>query len=201
MNNYEKNVKNKYFYMNFKRVLIIIFGIILMVVMILSIYLNRSMSKSIDKKVSIDDILLINISCMPEIIRNYRMINNFSPIKNTLFFRYHGSSCSSCTIDYLSDILDFQEIIGKDRVWIFPAAPNDRLSRIKLNNELAKYNYLNIPIDSLYIPTYNGEQKSYFAWINGDGDIDMVFIPDVNNRLLLHKFFLEVIRKINEHHK
>ena len=96
----------------------------------------------------------------------------------------------------MAEILSFQEEIGKEHIWVFPAYPDNRNSRIQLSNELAKYNYRNIPADSLLVPTYEGEQKSYFAWINGEGEIDMVFVPDRSNVHHTRQYFLEVKKTI-----
>ena len=63
-------------------------------------------------------------------------------------------------------------------------------------NKLAKYNYRNIPADSLLTPIYDGEQKSYFAWVNNKEEIDMVFIPYRDNVQLTRNYFLEVKRII-----
>ena len=135
--------------------------------------------------------------CAPEIVRSFEKVKDIYGKKNTLFFRYSENSCSSCINYYLAEILVLQEEIGKDNVWIFPSYPDDRGSRIQLSNELAKYNYQNIPADSLLIPTYGGEQKSYFVWMNNEGEIDMVFVPDENNLQYLYNFFLEVKKKKN----
>ena len=132
---------------------------------------------------------------MPEVIRSYDKVKDVYGKKNTLFFRYPKNSCSSCINYYLAEILALQEEIGKDYVWIFPAFSDDRNSRIQLSSELAKYNYRNISADSLIIPIYENEQKSYFGWINNEGEIDMVFIPEMNKGHYLRNFFFEVKRK------
>jgi hypothetical protein len=145
-----------------------------------------------------NELFMTNIRCIPGVIRSYESIKNIYGRKNTLFFRYVNTSCSSCTDIYLNEILSFQEEIGKDNVWIFPAYPNDRMSRIRLSADLEKFNYKNIPRDSLIIPMHEGEEKSYFAWINNEGEIDMVFFPDKGKALLTRDYFLEVKRKLSQ---
>jgi len=185
--------------MNLNRALVILSGFLLCLVIITVINLNfnRSKSKLTKYEFLIDtEVLLSNIQCIPEIIRSYEKVKDIHGVKNSLFFRYIKNDCSSCLNSDLNEILTLQEEIGKDHIWIFPAYPDNRESRIQLSNELAKYNYRNISADSLYIPTYAGEQKSYFAWINNDGEIDMVFIPDRNKIKYTRDYFQEVKKKI-----
>ena len=145
-----------------------------------------------------DEVLLINVQWAPEIIRSYESIKDIYSNKNILFFRYANNSCNTCLDSQLKELLAFQEEIGKVYVWVYPAYPNDRNSMIRLSSELAKYNYRNIPADSLLIPTYEGEKKSYFSWINSDGEIDMVFVPDRDNVHHTRQYFLEVKRIIQK---
>jgi len=163
---------------------------LLVIVTIFQLY--RTSRSQLEKVIFDDEIIATHIHCVPEIIHSYNKSKNVYGKKNTFFFRYSNNSCSSCINDYLIEILTLQEEIGKEYVWIFPSYPDDRGSRIQLKNELAKYNYLNIPADSLLIPLFGGELKSYFAWINEDGEISMVFIPDRNNVHKTSRYFLEV---------
>ena len=183
--------------MNLNKALIISFCFLVLLVVIFVIQLNRSKKSGIEYVLTDDEILITHILCVPEIIRSYEKIKDEYGKKNTLFFRYANSSCGSCINDYLEDILALQEEIGKEHVWIFPAYPDDRGSRIQLSTELAKYNYRNIPADSLHIPVYHGNPQSYFAWINNEGEIEMVFIPDINKPQYTRNYFQEVKRIIN----
>ena len=139
-----------------------------------------------------NELLFSNIYCIPDIIRSYENIKIKYGRNNILFFRYVNSSCNVCRDKILKELLLFQEEIGKENVWIFPAYPDDRKSRILLSADLEKFNYVNIHRDSLYIPIYDGEEKSYFAWINNDGEIDMVFFPDKDKAQYTKKYFFEV---------
>ena len=183
--------------MSINKVLIAVFCILTLLVVVTIINLNRSKSasSSVYEYVN-DEALMINIRCVPEIVRSYERVKEVYGKKNILFFRYVISSCNSCLDSQLNELLTFQEEVGKEYVWIFPAYPDDRNSRIQLSAELAKYNYRNIPADSLLIPIYEGEPKSYFSWINSEGEINMVFVPDRSNVYLTRQYFLEVKRVI-----
>jgi len=139
-----------------------------------------------------NELFIMNIHCIPEVVRSYDNVKHIYGKKNILFFRYLNTSCGSCTDSYLNEILVFQEEIGKDKIWIFPAYPNNRTARIQLRVDLGKFNYKNIPRDSLIIPVYEGEEKSYFALTNEDGEIGMVFFPDKDNVQHTRKYLLEV---------
>ena len=183
--------------MNLNKVLATVFCILSLLVIVTIINLNHLKSASSVVHENVDDeALMINILCLPEIVRSYENVKEVNVNKNILFFRFISNSCNSCLDSQLKELLKFQEEIGKEYVWIFPAYPDDRNSRIQLSAELAKYNYRNIPADSLLIPNYGGEQKSYFAWINGEGEIELVFVPDRSNVHLTRKYFLEVKRRI-----
>lgn len=179
--------------MNINRALIVSLFILCLLVVVTIINLNSSKNPKYSVLEYPDnEALMINVECVPKIIRSYERVREVYGKKNILFFRYINNSCNSCLDSQLNELSSFQEEIGKDHIWIFPAYPDDRNSMIKLNAELAKYNYRNIPADSLLIPTYGGEQKSYFAWINSEGEMDMVFVPDRSNVHHTRKYFLEV---------
>jgi len=42
------------------------------------------------------------------------------------------------------------------------------------------------------IPLYGGEEKSYFAWIDKEGEIGMVFLPDKDNAAQTRQYFQEI---------
>ena len=181
--------------MNLNKALIVLYCFLILLGVVTILRFNRLKIDRVEYEYIDDEILTTNMLYIPEIVRSYEKVKDIYGRKNILFFRYTENSCSSCINYYLAEILVFQEEIGKDNVWIFPAYPDDRGSRIQLSSELAKYNYRNIPVDSLIIPEYGGELKSYFAYVNNEGDIDMVFIPDKNKFDYLHNFFLEVKKK------
>ena len=185
--------------MSLNKALVVVFCVLSLLVAVTVINLNRSKnSPSYVFEYTDDKALMINIRLAPEIIRSYERVKDVYGKKNILFFRYVNNTCNSCLDSQLNELLAFQEEIGKEYVWIFPAYPDDRNSRIRLSAELARYNYRNIPADSLLIPNDAGEQKSYFAWIDSEGEIEMVFVPDRSNVHHTRQFFLEVKRIIGE---
>ena len=183
--------------MSLNKALVVVFCILSLLAVVTVINLNRSKSaSSYVFEYTDDEALMTNICLAPEIIRSYERVKDVYGKKNTLFFRYVNNTCNSCLDSQLNELSTFQEEIGKEYVWIFPAYPDDRNSRIRLNAELARYNYRNIPADSLLIPNDAGEQKSYFAWINSEGEIDMVFIPNRSDVRHTCQYFLEIKKKI-----
>jgi hypothetical protein len=182
--------------MNLNRALIL--SLLILSLFVVVTVFNFSRSKKTDYQYGYIDNehFMMNSHCIPEIIRSYEKVKNIFSKKNILIFRYIQNSCNSCLDSQLKEILTLQEEVGKDHIWIFPAYPDDRNSRIKLSSELAKYNYRNIPADSLLIPTYEGEQRSYFAWINNEGDVDMVFVSDRSNIQSIRRLFVDIKRKI-----
>ena len=183
--------------MNLNKALVISFCLLFLLVVVTIFNLNRSKnSQNGGYEFAYNGLLMNNVHCIPEIIRSYNKVKNVDNRKNILLFRYVKTTCSTCNEIFLNEILDFQEKIGKDNVLIFSAYPDDRGSRIQLSNELAKFNYRNISTDSLVIPVYRGEPKSYFAWINDEGEIEMVFVPDRNNVQYTRQYFLEIKRML-----
>ena len=186
-----------FFIMNINKALVVICTVLSLLVVITVINFNcsKSVSSTISENTD-DEALTINIQCIPEIVRSYEKVKDIYDNRNMLFFRYADNSCNTCRDSQLIELLNFQEEIGKEYVWIFPAYTDDRNSQIRLSAELSKYNYRNIPADSLLIPVYEGDRKSYFSWINSDGEIEMVFIPDRGNIHHTRQYFLEIKRLI-----
>lgn len=63
---------------------------------------------------------------------------------------------------------------------IFPAYQDTRENRIRLSNELHKFNYENIPLESFVIPN---------EWDNEHKNIEMIFFPDVAKPQLTETYF------------
>ena len=181
------------------KALIIVFGILsLLVVFTVFNFYRTTSAPSQDIEFTENGVFAINVRHVPEIVRSYENVKDIYGKKGVLFLRFVNTSCNSCYNSQLNALLVFQDEIGKDNVWIFPAYPDDRNSRIQLSSELSKFNYRNIPADSLHIPIYEGEQKSYFGWIGREGDIEMVFIPNRSNDSHTCLFFLEVKKKLQQ---
>jgi len=170
---------------------LIFFSCFLFVLVVVSA-LNHSGNNRYEYISTDNELLMSNIHFIPDIVRSYEKVKIDYGRKNTLIIRYANNLCDNCFDSLLDELLSFQEEIGKDFICIFPAYPNDRRSRIRLSNDLAKFNYQNIPADSLLIPICGEEEKSYFAWINNKGDIEMVFFPDRNRFQHTRRYFQEV---------
>lgn len=114
-----------------------------------------------------------------------------------LVYRYSGNMCHSCIIENLMELRDFQERTGKDHILVLPAFPEDRGGKARLNTELADFNYLNISPDSLALPIHEIEgAKPYFAVLNSDGKLEMVFFPQAGRPEITQAYFREVEKRI-----
>ena len=180
--------------MSLNKALVISFVILILLVVVTAVYFSKQ--NQVKYVFADSEVLMTNIHHVPEILRSYEKVKGVYDKKNTLIFRYAPTSCSSCLDNQLYELLLLQEEIGRDHIWIYPAYPDDRNSRIRLINELAKYNYRNIPADSLLVPICHGEQKSYFAWLNNEGEIDFIFIPERDNVYYTRKYFHYIKRII-----
>jgi hypothetical protein len=131
----------------------------------------------------------------------YNSRNDWKRIKDTLIliliYRYSQAMCHTCIVEDLDELQKFQEQIGKGKILVIPAYAQDRSSEILLKNELSDFRYINIPVDSLVIPTSeSGEYKRYFAFIGKNGDIEMVFFPKINYPQFTRSYFKEVKKRI-----
>ena len=178
--------------MNFNKLLylLICFLFFLLLTTIVHFY-YYSNNKNVVVQVD-NESLLTNIAYTPQIISSCNKFNLNFDKKNVILFRYFNNTCSKCIDTFLNEILALQEEIGKDKIWILPAYPDDRNSRIQLRNELAKYNYIHFSSDSLFIPVRHEEYLSYFAYINSEKKIEMVYIPDRNDIKTLQYYFSEI---------
>ena len=107
--------------------------------------------------------------------------------------------CFSCIMEDLMVLRDFQKQIGKDRVLVLPAYPDDRGSKARLNTELADFNFHNISTDSLTIPIRENEgAKSYFALMNSDGKLEMVYFPVRGHPTITQAYFEKVEKRLRK---
>jgi len=62
----------------------------------------------------------------------------------------------------------------------------------------ANFNYRNLPKDSLCIPTSEQDsiEKRYFALINGDDEIEMIFFPRKDHQELTRLYFTEISKRL-----
>jgi len=139
------------------------------------------------------------------VYQNY--FNNQSSIRekvgsksSVLVYRFSKNMCAGCVHEDLSEIEQFQKDIGKGKIVLLPAYPDDRMGMIELNNMLAvKFNYVNIPCKSFLIPSQDGDfQQRYFAVIDNEGNLTMVFFPRRDETKLTRLYFSEVKKLIIE---
>lgn len=89
--------------------------------------------------------------------------------------------CRTCYQEDLSELSKFQQKVGRDRILVTPAFEDNRNDIIQLRNELKNFNYVNIPLDSMFTPInqLNGVTHRYFAIVNNNRQIELVFFPQV----------------------
>lgn len=118
---------------------------------------------------------------------------------SVLIYRFSKYICESCINDDLKEIELLQKETGRDKIMLFPYYPNDRNGKIELSNLLSKFNYRNLPFDTLIIPSQDGDFfQRYFAVIDKDGNITMVFFPQRENRKLMKIYFSEVKKELEK---
>jgi len=116
---------------------------------------------------------------------------------SVLIYRYSKNTCGSCIQEDLLEIEHFQKEIGKEKVLLLPDYPDNREGRIELSNVLDKFNYVNIPVDSFFIPSIEGNfPQRYFAVIDNSGELTMLFFPRSGETKLTRLFFSMVKKKI-----
>jgi len=144
---------------------------------------------------SLKGILMEHIKYLPEVYQAHECYSKqlHNDTCALFIYRYYPSGCSPCYLDDLSELKLFQKTIGRDVVLALPAyANNDRNSRVRMVNEISDFRYRNIPADSLSFPIHNGEEKRYFAVIDKQGRIGMVFFPVKGRQDLTRRYFKEV---------
>ena len=118
---------------------------------------------------------------------------------NILIYRYSIYTCESCIQEDLKEIELFQDEIGKNKILMLPAYPDNREGKIELSNMLAKFNYVNIPPESFSIPSQDGDfMQRYFAVIDKEGNLTMVFFPRRGETNLTRIYFSEVMKLITD---
>ena len=117
--------------------------------------------------------------------------------KSLLVYRFSKYMCEGCIQDDFMEIEKLQDEIGKEKILLLPAFPNDRSGRIELSNILAKFNYVNIPLESLIIPSFeNNYLLRYFAVIDRDGNLSMVFFPRRDEAKMTRLYLSEVKKEL-----
>ena len=114
-----------------------------------------------------------------------------------LIYRYSDGMCDPCLHEDFKNLNDFQKKIGEENILVVPAFPEDRNNMIRLKNELASFNYKNIAVELLHIPTDESEvARRYFAIIDTEGNLEMVFFPRKGHTHLTRSYFTAVEKRI-----
>jgi len=136
--------------------------------------------------------------------QNALIYNNYSNSKSfikeitenrlpLLIYRYSKNTCESCIQEDLEEINLLKKEFGNNKILLLPTYPNDRDGSIELSNILASFNYVNIPFDSLFIPSQDGNfQQRYFAVIDKELNLTMVFFPLKGENILTRLYFSEI---------
>jgi len=154
----------------------------------------------------LEDRLIESENCRISYLKLYSPIyNNYSDNKSlfqekighkssVLVYRFSNQMCAVCFQEDLYEIEQFQKEIGKEKILLLPAYPDDRMGMLELSNVLAeKFHYINISLASLIIPFYEDDYlQRYFAVIDKDGNLTMVFFPRLGEVNLTRKYLSEV---------
>jgi len=105
--------------------------------------------------------------------------------KPVLVYRYSDNMCEGCIFEDLENLKIFQNKIGKNRILILPAYNRQNLARLLY--ELADFNYKNITVESLSVLS-----QQYFAVINNNDKVEMVFFPMMGYSSITQAYFNEV---------
>ncbi|MDR2036800.1 MAG: hypothetical protein LBQ60_02635 [Bacteroidales bacterium] len=113
-----------------------------------------------------------------------------------LIYRYTEKACGSCIFEELNELYQFKESMDtmKLNILILPTFPDNRNNRIKLANDLANFIYINIPAHILDVPKQRmgDEEKRYFAVIDKNRDMKMVFFPQITKLHITRQYLKEV---------
>ena len=116
-----------------------------------------------------------------------------------LIYRYSDDMCAGCIFEDLENLKTFQNKIGKDRILVLPAFDNNARNRARMLYELVDFNYRNFPLSSMVIPILDTmESQQYFAVINSNGEIDMVFFPKMGYSAITKAYFEKVEERIRK---
>ncbi len=117
--------------------------------------------------------------------------------KPKLIYRYSDFMCGGCIFEDLENLKDFQKKIGKDHILVFPDFNNNRRNLVRHRYELAAFNYHVLSADSLVIPMYETDgARQYFAVVDCDGKLEMVFFPKRGHSAITLAYFKEVEKRL-----
>ena len=115
-----------------------------------------------------------------------------------LMYSFTQFICDDCIQAELDALKNLQNEIGKERILVLPIYDDTRNNRIKLLNMLQRFNYKTIQTDGFKTLTNCNEMelKRFFAFINKEGTISMIFLPESSNPQLTQNYFSEIKKKL-----
>ena len=110
-----------------------------------------------------------------------------------LIYRYPQVNCNSCIVEDLSELKMFQNEVEKGKIIVLPAYEENQRNRITFANQLANFEYKNIPEHLLVLPKdKDGFTKRYFALIDNKGNLGEVHFPQRGNTAATKAYFQRV---------
>lgn len=111
-----------------------------------------------------------------------------------LIYRYPDAFCESCINEDLNELYEFQGKIGCKRILILPSYQNTRENKILMQRYLSKFCYINVPVESMYIPIDYDEKKQirYMAVLDSSQNIQNIFFPEKGNNKMTRSYFADI---------
>lgn len=99
-----------------------------------------------------------------------------------LIYGYPENECGMCINKDLKQLYNFQKTIGKEHICILSIFSKNRNNKNRLKNELQSFNHKNIP--QLKYITHR-----YYALIDSNGSVEMIFLPQLDRTNLSSTYF------------
>jgi len=110
-----------------------------------------------------------------------------------LIYRYSQNYCTSCITEDLSELNILQNEVAKGKIVVLPAYEENQRNRIAFANQLANFEYKNVPASLLILPkNEDGFAQRYFALIDNKGNLGEVLFPERVNTAATKAYFQRV---------
>ena len=110
-----------------------------------------------------------------------------------LIYRYSQANCSNCTVEDLSELNILQNEVAKGKSVVLPAYEENQRNKVMLANQLANFEYKNVPASLLVLPkNEDGFAQRYFALIDNKGNLGEVHFPQRGNTAATKAYFQRV---------
>ena len=87
-----------------------------------------------------NDHLLENLEYIPFVLSNIKRNND---MEKKLVYRYSDAICEKCVSEDLELLDSFQNVIGRNHVFIYTSFPENRNNKLRLRSELFGFTYKN----------------------------------------------------------